>query len=90
MSRRCENSRVPLRIEEEEVIAMGNIEARSRKEVLRKLYAVVIEEMKAGSDKSTISEKLVRMGMNIDDASKAVETMYVQLMQSVGEEQLVS
>jgi hypothetical protein len=78
-----------LRIKEEG-IAMGNIQAKSQRESLRKLYALVVEEMKAGADKSTISEKLVEMGMDMKDASRTVERMYVQLMQSVGEEQRAS
>ena len=66
---------------------MENSDTQSQKEALEKLYAFVIEQIKAGSDKSTISQKLVEMGLDAADATQIVETIHAQVVETAKEEQ---
>jgi len=66
-----------------------NNESKSQKEALEKLYAFVIEQMKAGADKSTISQKLVEMGVDRNNAAQVVETIHAQVVKAAEEEQLM-
>jgi len=66
---------------------MESNETNSQKEALEKLYSFVMEKMKAGADKSTISQELVDLGMNRNDAIQAVETIYAQIVKVAEEEQ---
>lgn len=66
---------------------MENSDTQSEKEALEKLYAFVIEQIKAGSDKSTISQKLVEMGLDAADATQIVETIHAQVVETAKEEQ---
>ena len=68
---------------------MENNEAKSQKEALEKLCAFVIEQMKAGADKSTISQKLVEMGVDRNNAAQVVETIHAQIVKAAEEEQLM-
>ena len=68
---------------------MENNEAKSQKEALGKLYAFVIEQMKAGADKSTISQKLVEIGVDRNNAAQVVETIHAQIVKAAEEEQLM-
>ena len=66
---------------------MENNESKSQKEPLEKIYAFVIEQMKAGADNSAISQKLVEMGIDKGDAMELVESIYAQVLKTVEEEQ---
>ena len=68
---------------------MENNEAKSQKEALENLYAFVIEQMKAGADKSTIFQKLVEMGVDRNNATQVVETIHAQIVKAAEEEQLM-
>lgn len=46
----------------------------SEKEAMEKTYVFVIKQIKIGTDKSVISQKLVEMGIPKNDADKLVET----------------
>lgn len=65
---------------------MGKSE-REQEEAVEKLYAFVVEQMKAGDDKSVISQKLVEMGIDRADASQLVETIHSQIVEAAKEEQ---
>ncbi|MHC4741413.1 MAG: hypothetical protein ACYS8Z_05850 [Planctomycetota bacterium] len=67
-----------------------NTTQKQQQEALQRLYAFVIEQIKAGADKPAISQKLVEMGMNEDDSHKLVDKMYDQIMQAAKAEQLTS
>jgi hypothetical protein len=67
-----------------------NNESKSQKEALEKLYAFVIEQMKAGADKSTISQKLVEMGIDKGDANVLVESIHAQVLKTAEEEQFTN
>lgn len=69
---------------------MENNETKSPKEALEKLYAFVIEQMKGGADKSTISQKLVEMGVDRNNAAQVVETIHAQVVKAAEEEQLMN
>ena len=73
-----------------ETITLEKNETQSQGEALNKLYDFVIEQMKAGADKSTISQELVDMGMNRNDATQAVETIHAQIIKVAEEEQLTN
>jgi len=64
-----------------------NNESKSQKEPLEKIYAFVIEQMKAGADNSAISQKLVEMGIDKGDAMELVESIYAQVLKAAEEEQ---
>jgi len=64
-----------------------NTSEEEQKETVEKLYAFVIEQMKAGVDKPTITQKLVEMGVDKTDASQIIETMYSEIMRAAEEEQ---
>lgn len=66
---------------------MENNDTQSQKKALEKLYTFVIEQMKAGSDKSIISRKLVEMGIDAADATRLVETIHAQVVETTKEEQ---
>ena len=66
---------------------MENNESKSQKEPLEKIYAFVIEQMKAGADNSAISQKLVEMGIDKGDAMELVESIYAQVLKAAEEEQ---
>jgi hypothetical protein len=59
-------------------------------EAIKKLYAFVIKEMKAGSDKAAITKKLVKMGIDKSDAPHLVETIHAQIEKSTKEAQFTS
>lgn len=67
--------------------AQGKKEAE---EAAEKLTTFVVEEIKKGSDKITISEKLVRMGLDSTNASEFVGKMYPTIMQQAEQEQLTT
>ena len=69
---------------------MEKNEAQSQKEDLEKLYAFVIEQMKAGADKATISQKLVEMGLDSADATKLVGMIQAQVEKAAEEEQFTA
>ena len=58
-----------------------------QEEVAEKLYAFVIEKMKAGADRSAISQELVEMGVDKFEASQLVETIYSEIVRVADEEQ---
>ncbi|MEW6104109.1 MAG: hypothetical protein AB1630_09935 [bacterium] len=64
-----------------------NLSEKEEKEVLEKLYAFVIEQMKAGVDKSIISQKLVEKGVDKTAASELVEKIQAQIVKAAEEEQ---
>jgi hypothetical protein len=66
---------------------MASNEAQSPKETLEKIYAFVLEQMRAGVGKPAISQKLVEMGMNSSDATQLVETIHSQATKKAREEQ---
>ncbi len=53
----------------------------------QKLYAFVVEQIKAGADKTTISQKLIAMGMDAKDASELVNKMYDSIIEAAEKEQ---
>ena len=69
---------------------MKRNETQSKEEALNKLYDFVIQQIKAGADKSTISQELVDMGMNRDDATQLVDVIHDQIIKAAGEEQLTN
>jgi hypothetical protein len=69
---------------------METNETQSQEAALNKLYDFVIEKMKAGADKSTISQELVDMGMNRNEATQVVETIHAQIIKGAGEEQFTN
>jgi len=66
---------------------MEKNETQVQEEAMNKLYAFVIEQMKAGADKSAISQKLVEMGIDNGDATDLVESIYAQVLKTFEEEQ---
>lgn len=58
----------------------------SKKEAIEKLYSFVIEQIKAGTDKSTISSKLQEMGLDKTEAYDLVETLHFKIMKVAEEE----
>lgn len=69
---------------------MENNDTQSQKEALEELYAFVVEQMKAGDDKSTISQKLVETGIDEADATQLVETIHTQVVKTAEEEQFTA
>jgi hypothetical protein len=67
-----------------------NTTQKEQQEALQKLYAFVVEQIKAGADKATISQKLVEMGMDENDVHELVDKMHDQIMEAAKEEQLTS
>jgi hypothetical protein len=51
---------------------MGSANSSSQEDALKKLEAYVISEMKAGSDKMVIAQKLLQMGMSESDAYSVI------------------
>ncbi|OGP52837.1 MAG: hypothetical protein A2Y65_07955 [Deltaproteobacteria bacterium RBG_13_52_11] len=64
--------------------------SEKEKEAIEKLYAFIIKQMKAGSDKSVITQKLVEMGINKSDASHLVETVHTQIVKATKETEFTS
>lgn len=60
---------------------------KEQAEALEKLYAFVIEQVKAGVDKSTISQKLVDLGVEKTEAYQLVEAMHSEIVKAVEAEQ---
>jgi len=56
-------------------------------ESAKKLYAFVLEQMKAGADQATSTQKLVDMGMDKADAAYLAETAYAQIAKAAEAEQ---
>jgi hypothetical protein len=65
---------------------MKESEKNPEKEVLKKLVSFVMEEMKAGADKSAISQKLVEMGIDEKTAVQLVETIYNKIAKTAEKE----
>jgi hypothetical protein len=59
---------------------------KGKDEGVQKLYALVIQEMKAGGDQASITEKLVKEGMDRANASHVVDTIYPQVLKAVREQ----
>lgn len=59
----------------------------SDKQAAEQFYAFVIAEMKAGSDKTTIVNKLVEKGVDRAEASKSVYLAYDAIMKTAEQEQ---
>jgi hypothetical protein len=66
---------------------MASNEAQNQKEALEKIYAFVLEQLRAGVGKPAISQKLVEMGINSSDATQLVETIHSQAAKKAREEQ---
>ena len=66
---------------------MKNNESQPQEEALKKLYAFVIEQMKAGVDKSAISQKLVELGIDKANAQELVESIHPHVLKAAEEEQ---
>lgn|SRR5262249_27936115 len=66
---------------------MSSNDTQSQKDALRKLYAFVLEEMKAGVDKTAISQKLVATGIGSSDATQLVGKIHYEVMKKAREEQ---
>lgn len=63
------------------------IEAEKQKDAVGKLYAFVLEQLKAGVDKATISQKLVATGVGSSDATQLVEKIHYEAMKKARQEQ---
>jgi hypothetical protein len=87
---RCHDSGAPAQSLKRGAITMPNAESKSQKEVAQKLYAFVIERMKAGDDKVTISNKLVEMGMNSSDAAYLVDSVHAQALKTAEQERFTA
>ena len=55
-------------------------------EALEKISAFVVGQIKAGTDKQIISEKLVEMGVDADHAGELVEELHSQALRTAEEE----
>jgi hypothetical protein len=66
---------------------MSSNDTQSQKDASGKLYAFVLEQLKAGVDKSTISQKLVATGIGSSDATQLVEKIHYEAMKKAREEQ---
>ncbi|MFC1718405.1 hypothetical protein ACFL6S_32415 [Candidatus Poribacteria bacterium] len=64
------------RILEKDGPSTGGDEPVSKEE---RLQAFVIEQLKAGADKTTICQRLMEMSMDEDDARQLVESIYAQI-----------
>lgn len=67
-----------------------NPTAKQQQEAIQRLYAFVAQQMKAGADKATISQKLIEMGVSEEDSHKLVDKMHDQIMALAQAEQLTS
>lgn len=63
---------------------------KKAEETAEKLQSFVIEELKKGGDKMTITKKLTDGGIDPQDAAKIVSTLYDAIMQQAEKEQLTS
>lgn len=77
-------------MESQEVMALEQDEVKSQKKVMEKLFAFVVERVKAGDDKVAISQKLVDMGIDRDSSDQMVESMHAEIIKAAQEEQLSS
>jgi hypothetical protein len=69
---------------------MEKDDEKLQEETMKKLYAFVIEQMKAGLDQSAISQKLVETGMDRSDAAQLVEAMHAEILKASEKEQLAN
>lgn len=67
---------------------MKNTAVQSQEDAIGKLYAFVIDQMKAGADKPSISQKLVDMGVDKDDAPQVVEKIHAQVLKAAEQEKV--
>ena len=70
-----------------ETITMEKNETQIQEEAMNKLYAFVIEQIKAGTDRSAISQKLVETGIDKGNATDLVELIYAQVLKAAEQEQ---
>jgi hypothetical protein len=66
---------------------MEKNETQLQEEAMNKLYAFVIEQIKAGADRSAISQKLVETGIDKGNATDLVESIYAQVLKAAEQEQ---
>jgi len=66
---------------------MSSNQTQSQKDALGKLYSFVLDQMKAGVDNATISQKLVATGLGSSDASQLVEKIHYEAMKKARAEQ---
>jgi len=66
---------------------MEKNETQIQEEAVNKLYAFVIEQIKAGTDRSAISQKLAEMGIDKGNATDLVESIYAQVLKAAEQEQ---
>jgi hypothetical protein len=66
---------------------MKKDDTQLQEEAMNRLCAFVIEQMKAGADKSDISQKLMEMGIDKGDATVLVESIHAQILKTAEEEQ---
>jgi hypothetical protein len=66
---------------------MSSNATQSQKDALGKLSAFVLEQMRAGVDTATISQKLVATGVGSSDAAQLVEKIHYEATKKAREEQ---
>lgn len=66
------------------------ISEKEQQEAMEKLFAFVMKQMKDGADKSTITQKLVEMGIDKSEAPNLVETIHTQIVKAAKEAQFTS
>lgn len=67
---------------------MQNNADPSPEEILQQIYAFVAEQMKNGTDKSSIVQELVSKGMEEEEATQFVEVAHAQILEAAQNEQL--
>jgi hypothetical protein len=65
---------------------MENNEAQSREDTVKKVYTFVINQMKAGVDKTVICQKLIEMGISEEGALSIVETIHAEVTKTAVKE----
>src|SRR5574341_272086 len=66
---------------------MSSNDTQSQKDAVGKLYAFVLEQMKAGVDKTTIAQNLAAAGVGSSDAALLVEKIHYEGMKKARAEQ---
>lgn len=67
---------------------MAEDQEAKQQETLQRLYAFIIEQLKTGTDRSLIVQRLVDMGLEKPDAARGVDAVETQLRQAILQERV--